>query len=108
MEKIQKGLAASKQGFAYLHVFSPCPTGWNFPQDQTIQVSKRAVQSNMFPLWEKDSEGFQLSYDNKAPITVKEFVQGIGKFRNLSDEQLASIQKMVDERYAVIRAICGR
>lgn len=47
-------------------------------------------------------------YDNKAPITVKEFVQGIGKFRNLSDEQLASIQKMVDERYAVIRAICGR
>lgn len=108
VEKIQKGLTASKHGFAYLHVFSPCPTGWSFPQDQTIQVAKRAVQSNMFPLWEKDSEGFQLSYDNKAPITVKEFVQGIGKFKNLSDEQLASIQKMVDERYAVIRAICGR
>lgn len=108
VEKIQKGLAASKQGFAYLHVFSPCPTGWSFPQDQTIQVAKRAVQSNMFPLWEKDSEGFRLSYDNQAPITVKEFVQGIGKFKNLSDEQLASIQKMVDERYMVIRAICGR
>lgn len=57
---------------------------------------------------ERGEHMLYVCYDNKAPITVKEFVQGIGKFRNLSDEQLASIQKMVDERYAVIRAICGR
>jgi len=51
VEKIQKGLAASKRGFAYLHVFSPCPSGWSFPQDQTIEVAKKAFQSNVFPIW---------------------------------------------------------
>lgn len=107
-EKIEKGLAASKRGFAYLHVFSPCPTGWGFAPEQTIQVSKKAVQSNMFPLWEKTEQGFTLSYDNKAPIGVREFVQGIGKFRNLSEEQLSSIQKTVDERYESICSLCGK
>lgn len=106
VEKIQKGLAASKRGFAYLHVFSPCPSGWSFPQDQTIEVAKKAVQSNMFPIWEKDSNGFKLNYVNKNPITVKEFASQIGKFRNLSDQQLQSIQKDVDERYAILTAIC--
>lgn len=106
VEKIEKGLAASKRGFAYLHVFSPCPSGWIFPQDQTIQVAKKAVQSNMFPIWEKDRDGFKLNYVNNRPISVKEFTAGIGKFKNLSEEQLASIQKDVDERYAILSAIC--
>ena len=106
VEKVQKGLAASKRGFAYLHVFSPCPTGWSFPQDQTIQISKKAVRSNMFPLWEKDSDGFKLNYINNAPISVQEFTTDIGKFRKLSRKQLDDIQRQVDERYAVLKAIC--
>lgn len=106
VEKIQKGLAASKHGFAYLHVFSPCPTGWSFPQDQTIQVARRAVQANMFPLWEKDAEGYRLNYVNSKPISVREFVKGIGKFKQLSDSQLESIQKVCDERYKLISNIC--
>ena len=60
----------------------------------------------MFPIWEKDSNGFKLNYVNKNPITVKEFASQIGKFRNLSDQQLQSIQKDVDERYAILTAIC--
>ena len=43
VQKIQKGLEASKRGFAYLHVFSPCPTGWKFAPDQSIEVAKKAV-----------------------------------------------------------------
>ena len=106
VEKIQKGLEASKRGFAYLHVFSPCNSGWSFPQDMTIQIAKAAVKSNIFPLWEKDSEGFKLNFVNNNPISVKEFASMIGKFKNLSDEQLESIQKAADERYAMISALC--
>lgn len=107
MEKVQKGLEASKRGFAYIHMFAPCTTGWSFAQDQGIEVAKRAVRSNMFPVWEKMSEGYKLSYVNNSPISIKEFVTGIGKFKNLSDEQLSEIQKTADERYATIKALCG-
>ena len=50
VEKIQKGLEASKKGFAYLHIFSPCPTGWGYVSHMSITVARRAVESNLFPL----------------------------------------------------------
>ena len=99
--KIQKGLDASKRGFAYLHVFSPCPTGWKFAPNMSIEVAKKAVASNMFPLWERENVKLTLSR-NPAPITVEEFIRGIGKFKKLSSEELAAIQHMVDERYALL------
>lgn len=107
VEKIQKGLAASKRGFAYIHVFTPCPTGWSFPQDKTIEVSKKAVKSNMFPLWEKDASGYTLNYKNNDPIKVAEFTKGIGKFKRLSPEQMESIQHAADERYATVCALAA-
>ena len=51
--KVQKGLAASKHGFAYLHVFSPCPTGWSFAPERTIEVARRAVKSNISRSWKR-------------------------------------------------------
>ena len=107
VEKIEKGLAASNRGFAYLHVFTPCPTGWSFPPDQTIEVSKRAVKSNMFPLWECSGGKYTLNYKNPEPMPVSEFVKGIGKFKKLSAEQLASVQRAADERYAVVSALAA-
>lgn len=103
--KVEKGLQASKEGFAYLHVFSPCPTGWVYPSDRGIEVARNAVKANIFPLWEKDETGFKLNYKNKNPMPVKEFVQGIGKFKNLTEEMIDSIQAAADERYEVLQKL---
>ena len=100
--KIQKGLAASKHGFAYLHVFSPCPTGWAYKPEKAIEVARKAVQCNVFPLWEMDHDGYHLN-EIKKPITVAEFVKGIGKFKNLTEEQIESIQQAADARYALLK-----
>lgn len=104
--KVQKGLAASKNGFAYLHVFSPCPTGWKFAPDQSIEVSRKAVASNMFPLWEMENGKYKLN-EVKNPITVAEFVKGIGKFKNLTENDIIAIQRMVDARIALLRKLAG-
>jgi pyruvate/2-oxoacid:ferredoxin oxidoreductase beta subunit len=103
--KVQKGLAASKIGFAYIHVFSPCPTGWAYKPDQGIAVARRAVQSNMFPLWECENGKFTLNFKNNSPITMAEFVRGIGKFKALTEVELAALQKCADERYALIERL---
>lgn len=102
--KIQKGLDASKRGFAYLHVFSPCPTGWKFAPNMSIEVAKKAVASNMFPLWERADGKFTLNR-NPAPITVAEFIQGIGKFKKLTPEEITAIQNMVDARYTLLNQL---
>ena len=104
--KVKRGLEASKNGFAYLHVFSPCPTGWSFKPNESIDVARRAVASNMFPLWECDRGRFYMT-ENRKPITIAEFVKGIGKFNKLSEADLAELQKTADERYELIKRLCG-
>ena len=105
--KIEKGLAASKKGFAYLHVFSPCPTGWAYPANKAIEVARNAVKANVFPLWEMDENGYKVNFSNKSPITVAEFIKGIGKFKNLTEEDIASIQEVVDRRFALLQKMAG-
>ncbi len=105
--KVQKGLKASKKGFAYLHVFSPCPTGWAYKPEKAIEVARKAVASNVFPLWEMDRDGYKLT-ENKKPIAVAEFVQGIGKFKNLTPEMIESIQRAADARYETLKKLAGK
>ena len=98
-EKLDKAIDAAKRGMAYLHVFSPCPTGWRFPPDKLIEVARKAVETNIVPLWEYTAkEGrlcFTRSVDN--PLPVQEYLKLIGKYRHLSTEQIEHIQKRTDK-----------
>ncbi len=105
VEKVQKGLAASKRGFAYLHLFSPCPTGWGYGPERGIEVARNAVRSNFFPLWEMENGIYRITVQNKKPITVSEFVRGIGKFRKLTPEMTASLQALCDRRMSMLEAL---
>ena len=108
VSKIQKGLAASKNGFAYLHVFSPCPTGWVYDPSESIAVARKAVRSNLFPLWEEECGIFRLNVKNDSPISVSEFIDGIGKFKALTKDDINSIQNYVDDRYNMLLNICEK
>lgn len=108
VSKIQKGLAASKQGFAYLHVFSPCPTGWAYKVDQGITCARKAVKSNMFPLWEMEKGNFKLNDENKNPISISEFIDGIGKFKDLTANDIKEIQEMVNSRFDILKRLAGK
>jgi len=101
--KIEQGLAASKKGFAYLHIFSPCPTGWLFEPNQSIQIARKAVASNIFPLWEMKDGKYKITFENKKPIPAADFLHSIGKFKKLSAEDIEEIQKEADRRYKLIK-----
>jgi phenylglyoxylate dehydrogenase beta subunit len=106
-EKLEKAHQASKRGFAYLHVFSPCTTGWRYPGDKTIEVQRLAVASNTFPLWEYERKTGKLrfthSVDNPQPIGS--YIAMLGKFRHLSKDEIAHLQKTADDRVRILKAI---
>ncbi len=104
--KIQKGLEASKRGFAYIHAFSPCPTGWAYASDEGIAVARRAVKSNFFPLWEMDKGVYSLN-KNPNPISIAEFVSGIGKFKKMTPEMIESVQEISDRRYKMLESLAS-
>lgn len=105
-KKVEKGLAASKRGFAYIHLFSPCPTGWGYAPYKSIEFARNAVKSNFFPLFECEEGEFTLK-DNKKPIPVAEFVKGVSKFKHLDDEMIQHLQDNVDRRMDTLRKLAG-
>lgn len=103
--KLDKALAAAKRGMAYIHVFSPCPTGWRFSPGMLIEVARKAVESNMVPLWEYERESDRISFTRSVdqPIRVKEYLSLIGKFRHLDDEQVQHIQDTTDRHTELLK-----
>jgi len=95
-----------KKGMAYIHLLSPCPVGWRAPVDSAIEMSRMAVETNYFPLWECANGKFRLTYrvENRKPIP--EFTRLMGRFSHLKEEELQELQKMVDNRFALIQGLC--
>lgn len=110
--KLEKAYQASKKGFAYIHVFSPCPTGWRYPQDQTMEVQRRAVGCNFFPLWEYERSTSLMNFTHPWIIanpthTLSDYLKLVGKFRHLSKEQIAHLQHTLDVRVNLLKGIAA-
>lgn len=50
VQKVKK--ASQVEGTSYIHVHSPCPTGWGFATDKTIEIARLAVKSGAWKLCE--------------------------------------------------------
>lgn len=97
--KLEKAIEAAKTGMAYLHVYTPCPTGWRFPSAMTTEVCRMQVRTNFIALWEYDPEnGLRFTHKVERPEPVGNYLKMIGKYRHLSEDQLAHIQRTVDDK----------
>jgi pyruvate ferredoxin oxidoreductase beta subunit len=96
MNKAKK--AAMIKGPAYLHVYSPCPTGWRHGTDLAIEVSRLVVETNIFPLYEV-IDGKYVVRKNTKPKPVEEYLKIQRRFSHLTPEMIQTIQKRVDEEY---------
>ncbi len=106
--KLERAIAASFTGFAYLHIYSPCRTGWRLPSSQVMEACRRAVASNFVTLWEYTREdGLSFTYSPDRPIPVRDYVSMLGKYRHLDEGQLEHIQARVDDQMALLRRMAG-
>ncbi len=101
--KLDRAIVASKEGFAYLHIYSPCTTGWRFPSQENIEVARKAVETNFVLLWEFDpGGGLRLTHPVDSPRPLSEYLEVQGKYRHLSAEQFAHIEAGVARHVAFI------
>lgn len=98
MNKVKK--AALVEGPAYVHIYSPCPTGWGSAPERSVELSRLAVETRIFPLYEVIEGRYIISRKITKPKPVTEYFKGQRRFRHLSEEQLSFIQARVDEEYA--------
>ncbi len=91
IKKAQEITRAGK-GLAFLHVHQPCPTGWYFPENKTVEMGKLAVQTGAWPLMEIDEGNFKLNLKPKELRPIAEYLKPQGRFRHLSEGQLDILQ----------------
>ena len=115
--KARKGIEVD--GPAFLHVFAPCPRGWRSDSSKSIELSRLAVETCIFPLWEAVNGEYQLSTPSKvmalAPQKkkkpVREYLQVQGRFRHLftpkNEKMLDEIQRGTDQKWNRLLKKCG-
>jgi pyruvate/2-oxoacid:ferredoxin oxidoreductase beta subunit len=101
--KIQKALEASKRGFAYVHAFSPCPTGWQHPAEEGIEIARLAVRSHLFPLFEADRGVWRQTVSVANPVPVSDYASRLGKFAHFGAGDIGALQAQADLRLDTVR-----
>jgi pyruvate ferredoxin oxidoreductase beta subunit len=105
MDKVKQGVEI--EGPAYIHIFSPCPTGWRYPTNLTIEMGRLAVETGVFPLYEVINGEYQLSFDFPELKPVREYMKEQRRFRHLTEDIIEKIQTRVEKEYLRLREKAG-
>jgi pyruvate ferredoxin oxidoreductase beta subunit len=110
MQKTRKAVAAN--GPAFMNVLSSCNRGWRHPTDQTLEVSRVAVDTCYWPLFEVEEGEWKLSYKPREKLPVEEWLKMQGRFRHLfrpeNRHMIDEMQVEVDRRWERLLKLCGQ
>jgi pyruvate ferredoxin oxidoreductase beta subunit len=85
--------ALSLEGPKYIQVLVPCPLGWKFEPKQTVEMGRRAVLSNLFPLVEYEDGKLTGVKSVASPISVDEYLRPQGRFKHLFRDEQGEIER---------------
>ncbi|MDH3544282.1 MAG: thiamine pyrophosphate-dependent enzyme, partial [Desulfuromonadales bacterium] len=94
-------LAKNIHGPRLILALAPCPTGWDFEPEETVEIGKLAVQSGVWPLKEYRNGQIKHTKIPKKRIPVEDYLKRQGRFVHLfepkrNDSLLQEIQTRVD------------
>ncbi|WP_300670739.1 thiamine pyrophosphate-dependent enzyme [Desulfoluna sp.] len=103
-DKVKKA-ASMKGGTRYIHVHTPCPSGWGFAPQYTVHIGKLGVTTGLFDLYEIVKGEFSLTGESakrvgKERTPVEEYFKTQRRFRSLSQELTDEMQGMIDAKWA--------
>lgn len=94
--KIKKSFTFN--GPAFINVLAPCVLGWKSETNETVSLSKMAVETGMWLIYEVENGQFKLNVEPDFK-PVAEYLQKQGRFKHLTVDEITHIQKTVFENY---------
>ena len=108
INKVEK--AISFDGFTFIDVLSPCRLGWGYEPSLTLEISRLAVETCIWPLYEVIEGKYKLNYRPKEKKPVVEWFKLQRRFKHLlkpeNEPLLEEIQKEVDRRWEELLSKC--
>ena len=109
MKKVRKAVAAD--GATFINVLSSCNRGWRHETDQTLEITRLAVETCYWPLYQVENGQWNLTYRPKEKLPIEEFLKPQGRFRHLFAEQnkhiIGELQAEVDRKWKQLLERCG-
>jgi pyruvate/2-oxoacid:ferredoxin oxidoreductase beta subunit len=99
--KIEK--AKKLSGTRFIHMLSPCTTGWKIGEDMAVKVAMLSVETNIFPLYEiEDGLRFTINHDSRN-LPVEKYLMVQGRYKHLKPDQIQSIQAETDRAWTDLK-----
>lgn len=102
-EKVRR--AKTIEGTRFIHIFTPCPPGWQFPFSDTIKIGELAVETGLVVLYEVEDGNFHLTSASESIARrgklkpVGEYLMKQGRFESITEEQIKKVQDWVNARW---------
>lgn len=101
LEKIAK--AKDIKGARFIHIQAPCPTGWGYKPELTVDLAKMAVENGLWYLAEYQNGKLTVNVKPKAFKPIKEYLNAQRRFRHLKEEDFTEIEKQRDQEWELLR-----
>ena len=105
-------------GPSFINAIAPCPRGWRFPTDETINISKLAVETCIWPLYEVANgtdytlspESMRIAEGKVEKKGVWDWIDSQGRFKHLRSDRwepiVESMQNEVDRKWNRLLKLC--
>lgn len=97
-------------GPAFLNVLAPCRLSWATTPEITVDITRHAVDSCFWPLYEVENGRWRLNYRPKEKKSYIDWMRRQGRFKHLfdgkHDDYLEELQAEVDRRWEKLVARC--
>lgn len=100
-EKAHKAIYTD--GPTYISAFSPCPRGWGYPTEDLQLISKLAINTCFWPLYEIENGVYKINYKPSKKLPIEEFLKLQKRFRHMFKEEnrwmIDELQKEIDRKW---------
>ena len=101
MKKVRKALEI--KGPKFMNILTPCNRGWRSRNDSAILLSRLAVETCYWPLYEIESGVTKITFKPKEKKPVVDFLKLQGRFKHLfkpeNEGMILKIQEEIDREW---------
>ncbi len=98
-KKVAKALTF--RGPTFIHILAPCPPGWRYPTEKTIEMGKLAVKSGSWVLYEREHGKLTINGPSKAaikkPIPLEDYLSPQGRFKGIDVKTLDILKQKLSK-----------
>jgi pyruvate ferredoxin oxidoreductase beta subunit len=109
VRKIEKAVRTT--GPTFVNVLTPCSLGWKFPPEQGLEVSRLAVETGFWPLYEVENGLHRLTHRPREKRPIEDWTCLQGRFRHVhrpgNEPLLRALQEQVDQRWESLLQRCS-